>query len=47
MRGRGERNRLTDPISVYEMHLGSWRRDPDDPDRFLTYRELAPCWPST
>jgi 1,4-alpha-glucan branching enzyme len=42
MRGRGERNRLTDPISVYEMHLGSWRRDPDHPERFLTYRELAP-----
>ncbi|HSJ34970.1 MAG TPA: 1,4-alpha-glucan branching protein GlgB [Acidimicrobiia bacterium] len=42
MRGRGERNRLTDPISVYEMHLGSWRRDPDHPERLLTYRELAP-----
>src|SRR5690606_14035946 len=42
MRARAERNRLTDPISVYEMHLGSWRRDPNDPDRHLTYRELAP-----
>ena len=42
MRTRGERNRLTDPISVYEVHLGSWRRDPSDPERFLTYRELAP-----
>jgi len=29
------------PISVYELHLASWRRDPDDPDRFLTFRELA------
>ncbi len=30
------------PMSVYEMHLGSWRRPGDDPDRFLSYRELAP-----
>ncbi len=29
------------PISIYEIHLGSWRRDPDDPERFLTYREIA------
>ena len=42
MRRRGERMRLTDPISVYEVHLGSWRRHPDQPERFLTYRELAP-----
>ncbi len=42
MSSRSRRNRLTDPISVYEVHLGSWRRDPDQPDRFLTYRELAP-----
>jgi len=32
---------LTQPVSVYEVHLGSWRRDPQNPDRFLTYRELA------
>jgi 1,4-alpha-glucan branching enzyme len=42
MRTRGERSRLTDPISVYEVHLGSWRRDPEHPDRFLSYRDLAP-----
>jgi len=29
------------PISAYELHLASWRRDPDDPDRFLSFRELA------
>ncbi len=29
------------PMSTYEVHLGSWRRDPADPERFLTYRELA------
>jgi 1,4-alpha-glucan branching enzyme len=29
------------PISIYEIHPGSWKRDPADPDRFLTFRELA------
>jgi 1,4-alpha-glucan branching enzyme len=29
------------PMSVYEVHLGSWRRVPEDGDRYLTYRELA------
>jgi 1,4-alpha-glucan branching enzyme len=29
------------PMSVYEVHLGSWRRVPEDGNRFLTYRELA------
>jgi 1,4-alpha-glucan branching enzyme len=29
------------PVSIYEVHLGSWRRDPADPERFLSYRELA------
>ena len=29
-------------MSVYEVHVGSWRRDPGDPARMLTYRELAP-----
>jgi 1,4-alpha-glucan branching enzyme len=29
------------PISVYELHLSSWKRDPGQPERFLTYRELA------
>lgn len=29
------------PVSIYEFHPGSWKRDPDDPDRFLTYIELA------
>ncbi len=30
------------PISIFELHLGSWRRDPSDPDRWLSYREIAP-----
>ncbi|OGR07079.1 MAG: 1,4-alpha-glucan branching enzyme [Deltaproteobacteria bacterium RIFOXYD12_FULL_50_9] len=29
------------PLSIYEVHLGSWRRDPADPDRFLSFRELG------
>jgi len=29
------------PISIYEVHLGSWQRDPGDPNRFLTYKEVA------
>ncbi len=29
------------PLSIYEVHPGSWQRDPDDPERFLTFRELA------
>ncbi len=29
------------PMSTYEVHLGSWRRDPANPERFLSFRELA------
>ncbi len=29
------------PLSVYEVHLGSWRRVPEESSRFLSYRELA------
>jgi len=38
-----ERTKVTvnDPISVYELHLGSWKRDPTNPERFLNYREIA------
>jgi 1,4-alpha-glucan branching enzyme len=32
---------LEAPISIYEVHLGSWRTVPDDKNRWLTYRELA------
>ena len=29
------------PWSIYEVHLGSWRRVPEEHNRWLTYRELA------
>ncbi len=42
MRLRGGRNALSSPVSVYEVHLGSWQRVPEEGGRSLTYRELAP-----
>ncbi|MDW7711264.1 MAG: 1,4-alpha-glucan branching protein GlgB [Deferrisomatales bacterium] len=42
MASRGGRNALSAPMAVYEVHLGSWRRVPEEGDRPLTYRELAP-----
>lgn len=41
MTSRGERQTLQSPISIYELHLGSWQRG-EDGRRWLTYRELAP-----
>ncbi|MBN1104695.1 MAG: 1,4-alpha-glucan branching protein GlgB [Deltaproteobacteria bacterium] len=38
---RGDKNRITSPMSIYEVHLGSWRRMPEEGNRFLSYRELA------
>jgi 1,4-alpha-glucan branching enzyme len=38
---RRHANGLQAPISIYEAHLGSWRRVPEEGDRWLTYRELA------
>ncbi len=42
MRGRGDTFRLDAPVSIYEVHLGSWRRIPEEMNRPLGYRELAP-----
>jgi 1,4-alpha-glucan branching enzyme len=42
MAERARRNGLRAPMSVYEIHLGSWRRKPEEGNRSLTYRELAP-----
>jgi len=41
MAQRKSRNALGAPWSVYEVHLGSWRRSPDNPDKVLGYRDLA------
>ncbi|MDR1451159.1 MAG: 1,4-alpha-glucan branching protein GlgB [Helicobacteraceae bacterium] len=40
MNDRAARNALNAPISVYEIHLGSWRFNVEE-NRPLTYRELA------
>ena len=40
MARRGGRQAHEAPISIYELHLGSWRRG-DDPEQFMTYRDLA------
>ncbi|MGR9088416.1 MAG: 1,4-alpha-glucan branching protein GlgB [Gammaproteobacteria bacterium] len=45
MAQRGEKNQLNAPCSIYEVHLGSWRRMPEDGNRFLTYREMAEWLP--
>jgi 1,4-alpha-glucan branching enzyme len=42
MARRGGAHALGAPISIYEVHLGSWRRLPQEGNRWLTYRELAP-----
>jgi len=39
---RHKHNALDTPMSIYEVHLGSWRHVPEDNNRYLTYRELAP-----
>ena len=41
MANRQARNSLAAPMSIYEVHLGSWRRVAGQDPRFLTYRELA------
>ena len=42
MRDRRSHQALSAPISIYEVHLGSWRRVPEEGNRPLTYREMAP-----
>ena len=41
-RRRAQAGRLDRSLAIYEVHLGSWKRRPEDADRPLTYRELAP-----
>ncbi len=42
MQTRGARNSLQAPMSIYEVHLGSWMRAAEDGNRHLSYREVAP-----
>jgi 1,4-alpha-glucan branching enzyme len=39
---RAAANSIHAPISIYEVHLGSWMRVPEEDNRPLTYREIAP-----
>jgi 1,4-alpha-glucan branching enzyme len=42
MAARGRRDPPHDPVAIYEVHLGSWARVPEDHHRSLGYREIAP-----
>jgi 1,4-alpha-glucan branching enzyme len=42
MSDRNKKNALDSPMSIYEVHLGSWRRVPEEGNGFLSYREIAP-----
>ncbi len=41
MKDRRHKNSLDAPFSIYEMHIGSWKRVVEEGNRPLTYRELA------
>ena len=41
MANRGPKNALNAPQSIYEVHMSSWKRDPSNPTRELTYGEIA------
>ena len=41
MNARQQKNAFDAPMSIYEVHLGSWMRVPEEGNRSLTYRELA------
>jgi 1,4-alpha-glucan branching enzyme len=41
LEARARTEPLSGPVSIYEVHLGSWRRDPDHPETELDYRRLA------
>jgi len=40
MKERYKHNALDKPYSVYEVHIGSWARNPESPDVFYTYEQL-------
>ena len=41
MKERPQKNWFESPVSIYEVHLGAWRRVPEENNRWLTYRELS------
>lgn len=41
MKARKKHNYYNNPMSIYELHLGSWRRKPEEENRSLSYREMA------
>jgi 1,4-alpha-glucan branching enzyme len=41
LEGRAEREPLHGPMSIYEVHMGSWRLNPLEGNRSLTYLEMA------
>lgn len=41
MEQRAKSDLYSQPVSVYEVHLGSWARVPEEGNRYLTYHELA------
>jgi 1,4-alpha-glucan branching enzyme len=41
MKARSSRNFRREPMATYEVHLGSWKRIPEEGNRWLTYREMA------
>ena len=41
MNTRADHNALNRPWSVYELHLASWQRDPNNPDRTLSYGQIG------
>jgi 1,4-alpha-glucan branching enzyme len=41
LEGRGRSQALDAPVSIYEVHMGSWARVPEEGNRWLTYREMA------
>lgn len=40
---RKTRDLVASPMSIYEVHLGSWLRFPEEGNRWATYREMAPA----
>ncbi|MEM9771267.1 MAG: 1,4-alpha-glucan branching enzyme, partial [Cyanobacteria bacterium P01_D01_bin.73] len=41
MTARADKQRIDSPVSIYEVHLGSWKRVPEEGNRSLSYHELA------